>query len=86
MRFQGAVIREQGVTFVIVIVKRHILETPLESNRVISGFQPLFPGLPIILMGQDTRGVATYYGRRDLVQFMRNVPLNAVRWKEYNAA
>jgi len=46
-------------------------------------FQPLFPGLPLILMAQDNRGIPTYYGRQDIIRFMANVPVEAVPWKEY---
>ncbi len=85
MRFQGAVIREQDVTFAVVIVKSHVVSNSFEADRTIAGFRPLFPGLPVVLMSQDSRGVPTYYGRRDISQFMASVPLECVRWKEYTA-
>jgi hypothetical protein len=84
MTIEGAVIREQGVTFAVVIVKPHVLNNSFESNRVIMAFQPAFPGLPVVLMAQDHRGVPTYYGRRDISQFMANVPLECVPWAEYS--
>ncbi len=83
MRLQGAVIKEQGVTFAVVIVKRHILDNSFEADRAIAAFQPAFPGLPIVLMAQDHQGVPTYYGRKDISQFMANVPLECVPWAEY---
>lgn len=83
MRFQGAVINEQGVTFAIVIVKPHVISSDFEARQAISAFQPVFPGLPVVLMAQDSRGVPTYYGRKDIAHFMANVPLSAVPWKEY---
>lgn len=83
MRFQGAVIKEQGVTFAIVVVKRHVLNTKSESDKAIEAFQPVFPGLPIVLMAQDSRGTPTYYGRDDIAHFMAKVPLSSVPWKEY---
>jgi hypothetical protein len=85
MRFQGAVIKEQGVTFAVVIVKRHVIDSTTEAQRAILAFAPLFPGLPIVLMAQDHQGLPTYYGRQDLSRFMANVPLDAVPWKEYEA-
>jgi hypothetical protein len=84
MRFQGAVVREQGVTFAVVIVKRHVLDNHAQANETIRSFRPVFPGVPIVLMGQDESGRATYYGRRDIASFMANVPLRAVPWKEYS--
>lgn len=83
MKFQGAKIREQGVTFAVVIVKRHIIDNSAEADRTIQCFQPTFPGIPVILMAQDARGVPSYYGRSDISRFMASVPLNAVPWKEY---
>jgi len=86
MRFQGAVIREQGVSFAIVVVQRRVLTDRRQSEETAGAFQRFFPGLPIVLMGQDTGGVPTYYGRHDIVRFMSRVPLSAVPWKEYTFA
>ncbi|OJW27626.1 MAG: hypothetical protein BGO49_23035 [Planctomycetales bacterium 71-10] len=83
MRFQGAVIREQGVTFGVVIVKSHVLQNSFEADRMISALMPAFPGMPVVLMAQDYRGVPTYYGRRDISRFMAGVPLRCVPWREY---
>ena len=55
MTFQGAVIREQGVTFAVVIVKMHVIDSSNEAGRAIAAFQPVFPGLPVVLMAQDYR-------------------------------
>jgi hypothetical protein len=83
MRFQGAVIREQGVTFAIVVVRKHVIDNRHEADGAIGSFQPVFPGLPIVLMAQDSRGCPTYYGRRDISQFLSRVPIRAIPWKEY---
>lgn len=84
MRFQGALIKEQGVTFAVVIVKKHVVDNKFEADRAILSFQNVFPGIPVILMAQDSRGVPTYYGRRDIAKFMANAPLSVVPWKEYS--
>lgn len=84
MRFQGAIIKEQGVTFAVVIVKKHVIDNKSEARRAMQSFQPVFPGIPVVLMAQDSRGVPTYYGRKDIARFMANVPLEAVPWKEYS--
>ncbi len=83
MTFQGAVIREQGVTFAIVIVKKEILDNRSRAGEAIASFQPVFPGIPVVLMAQDSRGIPSYYGRPDIAKFMASVPLHAVPWKEY---
>ena len=83
MKFQGAVIKEQGITFAIVIVKKSVIDNRNEAKRMIASFRPVFPGIPIVLMAQDSSGTPTYYGRKDIAKFMASVPLEAVPWKEY---
>ena len=86
MRFQGAVIREQGVIFGIVVVKHHVLDS---SNARISmqdfGIRAFGP-MPIVLMAQDFRGRPTYWGRKDIVNFLSKIPLYCIPWKEYTIA
>lgn len=48
MTFQGAVIREQGVTFAVVMVQKHVIDSSFEAGRAIAAFQPVFPGLPVV--------------------------------------
>jgi hypothetical protein len=82
-QIEGAVIREQGVTFAIAVVKPSLLQQPGERDRAVARFSQLFDGPPTILMAQNGRGVPTYYGRRDLVDFMATVPIEAVPWRRY---
>lgn len=85
LEFQGAVIKEQGVTFAVVIVKKQVIDNRPEANKIISAFQAqVFQGLPVILMAQDSRKVPTYYGRDDIARFMASVPLHAIPWKKYS--
>lgn len=82
MRFQGAVITEQGVTFAIAIVRPSALRSTATRDQVLAEFSALF-GLPTLLMAQDSSGTPTYYGRTDLTKFMAAVPIEAVTWSEY---
>ncbi len=84
MRFQGAVVREQGVTFAVVIVKPHVLNNSFEADRTISAFRPAFPGIPVALMAQGHDGTPTYYGRRDISDFLASVPFECIPWAEYS--
>lgn len=86
MKFQGAVVKERGVTFAVVIVKPHVLSNRPKANETIRSFRPFFPRLPVILMAQNARGVPTYFGRQDIARFMANVPISAVPWKEYSVS
>lgn len=83
MRIQGAVIREQGVTFAVVIVKPHVVENQYEATRAIGSFQPTF-GVPVVLMAQDGQGRPTFYGREDIASFLSGVPLGRIPWREYS--
>jgi hypothetical protein len=84
MTFDGAVIREQGVTFAIAVVRRGLLSNPAERDRSLAQFQFYFGGLPIVLMEQDTAGSPTWYGRPDLTRFLQNVPVGSIPWKRYS--
>ena len=83
MTFEGAVIREQGVTFALVVVKNHLVQHSFSAKKAISAFQSCFPGMPVVLVGQDARGLSTYFGRPNIARFMSNVPMSAVPWKRY---
>jgi len=83
MKVQGAVIKEQGVTFAIVVVKSHVVRNASQANKAIQDYGTLFPRTPIVLMAQKNRGTPTYYGRRDIVRFLSRVPMNAIPWKQY---
>lgn len=86
MKFTGAVIKEQGVTFAVVVVKKSVIDNRIQASKAIQSFQPLFPDIPVILMAQDYRRKSKYYGRPDIVRFLAGVPIHAIPWKEYKAA
>ena len=86
MQFDGVLLKEQGVTFAIVIVKPHVLNSSIECDNARCSFSPVFPGVPIILMAQDSRGVPTYQGRTDIVRFLSKVSPSRIPWKRYNYA
>jgi hypothetical protein len=83
MTFEGAVIKEQNVTFAIVVVKQHVVDNSVEADRTLVSFRLVFPSLPVVLMGQDSFGRSKFYGRRDIVNFLAHVPLRAIPWKKY---
>ena len=83
MKFQGSIIKEQGITFAIVIVKKYVIDNRTEAENTIRSFRTIFHDMPIILMAQDHNGVPTYLGRPDIVKFLANVPMSAIPWKEY---
>jgi hypothetical protein len=82
MKFQGAVVKEQGITFAIVIVKPHVLDSA-DREEVRGSFASTFPGVPIILMAQNSRGTPTYHGKPDIVKFLASIDFRRIPWKEY---
>ncbi len=82
MRFQGALVREQGVEFAIIVVKPHVLQSPSEGGQMIEAWQARFRA-PVVLMAQDGQGTPTYLGRTDIVRFLSRVPLHSIPWREY---
>jgi len=82
IQLEGAVIKEQGQTFAIVIVKQNVLNSS-EKDEARSVYSNYFPGIPIILMAQDSRKVPTYYGRPDIVRFLSKLSISQIPWKKY---
>lgn len=85
MKVTAALVKEQGVSFAVVTVKGWALNLS-ERDSTANSFRACFPGFNIILMSQDSQGRATFYGRRDIVQFLQNVPTRALPWKEFTFA
>ncbi len=84
MKIHGAVILEQGVTFAIVVVKQSVTNYTSRIIRTRQQLQYFFPNMPIILMSQDKKGTPHFYGRRDIVEFLKTVRLDQIPWKEYH--
>ena len=85
MGFDGAIIKEQGVTFAIAVVKPFVLTSP-SREKIRASFVPVFGNIPIILMAQNSRGIPTYNGRRDIVHFLANINPARIPWKHFTTA
>ncbi len=83
MKIQAALNKEQGVTFAAVSVKQSALH-PGTRDEACAAFQRMFPEVPIVLVGQDTRGTAQCYGRPDIVRFLSSVPIESLPWREWD--
>lgn len=84
MHFEGALIKEQNVTFAIVVVKPEVLNNSTRITDARNQFGRYFPSVPLILMSQDSRGTPTYQGRTDIVRFLANVNPSRIPWKRYS--
>lgn len=86
MKINGAIVKEQGITFAIVIVKPYVTSSTTESAKARESFQSQirdFQGIPLILASQDSRGVFLYQGRHDIVDFLASIEASRIPWAEY---
>lgn len=83
MKFQGSVIKEQGITFGIVIVKPSVLQIPDKCEDMRLFGKRAFGNIPIVLMTQNSSGIPTYLGRKDIVNFLSKISISRIPWKEY---
>jgi len=86
IKVNGAVVREQGITFAIVLVKQHVVDNRAGADDFIASCGSLFPGMPIVLATQDHRGCFTYYGREDISRFLASIAPSRIPWREYTFA
>lgn len=84
MSFDAALVREQGVTFAVVVVKNHVVSSDSSRREAMNTFGMHFPGVPIVLMTQGGRGRPAFWGRPDIVRFLARVPVNALPWKRFS--
>ncbi len=84
IKIHGAVIIEQGVTFAIVSVKPHVTQYTARAVSFRNEVAPFFRNMPIILMSQDKDGKPRYYGRKDIVDFLKTLRVEQIPWKTYH--
>ncbi|MFH2046019.1 MAG: hypothetical protein ABIK92_12825 [Pseudomonadota bacterium] len=86
MKISGAVIKEQAVTFAIVIVNKSAMQTIQVSRKTRAAYQGLFPGIPLILASKSSCGLFEYQGSKDLLGFMKLIDPSLIPWKEYTVS
>ena len=86
MTVDGAIVREQGQLFGIIIVKPEAMSDARRAAETRAAFQAAladFRGMPLILACQDSRGVFSYQGRRDIVDFLASIAASRIPWQRY---
>ncbi len=86
MKVQGAAISLGGVNFAVVLVPMTLVDSPGEADMAIDTLQPGFGGVPVVLMAQRDDGSPRYYGDEQLVLALRDVPVDAMPWQEYDVS
>lgn len=82
MNIQAALVKEQGVTFAVVAVKAHVLSSS-SRDQVVGSFARVWPGVPIVLMAEESQGRVRYYGRGDITRFLSKTPVSALPWRSW---
>lgn len=84
MTIQAALVREQQITFAVVVVRRGIIDNQQEAAQTAAAFSPAFNRVPVVLMEQDSRGTPRYFGRTDIARFLANIDFRRLPWKNWN--
>ena len=82
-QIDAAIVKEQNITFAIVVVKQYIINSSNERKQAVQSFSTIFPNMPIVLMAQNPKGIPTYWGRTDIVNFLSKVSVSRIPWKRY---
>ena len=82
--FEGALIKHGGVTFAVVIVKHHYTNSSSAAQPIRASFQPYFPGVPVVLASQDSRGTFRYHGQPDLARLLAGLHPSQIPWMKYS--
>lgn len=84
MDVQAAAISLQNNNFVVVLVNMDMVTSPGEADMAIDTLEPKFGKVPVVLMAQRDDASPVYYGNQDLVESLRDVPVEEMPWKSYS--
>jgi hypothetical protein len=84
VEFTAAIVKEQGVRFVVALVRQQAMQ-PANRESTRQSVSSIFPGDLVVLCAQDSRGVPSYFGRPDIVKFLANIHIGQLPWKRYRA-
>ncbi len=85
MQINGAIVKEQGITFAIVTVKPFVMTNTAVARRIRANCSTIqdFEGMPIVLAFQESRDQFVYQGSRDIVDNLREIDPTQIPWKRY---
>ena len=84
MEIQAATISMGGTQFAVVHSGPELLTQQGEADMTIERLQPVFGGVPVVLMALMGDGSPRYYGDADIVNLLAGVPVDKMPWKDYN--
>lgn len=84
MRFNGAVVKTDNKTIAIAVVEADFLALEqTEKMAMMKKYATVFRNMPIVFMTQNANDESEFYGRKDLVDSVKEIPLTYMTWKEY---
>ncbi len=84
-KFDGAIVKEQGITFAIIVVAPSVLKCfSRYKENVRKSYSRFFPNTHIILMSQDNKGVPTYQGNRNIIKFLLTLDPKRIHWQTFS--
>ncbi|MBT8074835.1 MAG: hypothetical protein KJN61_00070 [Gammaproteobacteria bacterium] len=84
MDVQAAAISLKNNNFVVVLVNMDMVTNSGEADMAIDALEPKFGQVPVVLMAQREDTSPVYYGNQDLVEALRDVPIDEMPWKSYS--
>jgi hypothetical protein len=79
MQVQGALVRERGLEFALLVVKEYVLDSPFERARA-AAWGSLFFHAPTVLVGERRHRT---FGRDDVLSMLRDVDVTQIPWRTY---
>lgn len=79
--FTAALVKEQGITFAVVMAKDHVLNSQTESDMLIMAMAVSMRCPLIVLMGESNRRLRG--NRQDVVRFVANLHPSRLPWRKW---
>lgn len=80
-RLTAALVKEQGVTFAVALVKNHVLNSPSTADQMIQSVARHLGCPLVVLMGESNRKLRG--NRRDVVKFVSRLHPSQLPWKKW---
>lgn len=77
----AALVREQGVTFAVALVKNHVLNSSATADEMIQGVASALGCPLVVLMGESNRKLRG--NRQDVVNFVSRLHPSQLPWKKW---
>lgn len=81
MQMTAAVVKEQGVTFAVVLVKDHVVLSPSTSQQMLQAAASHLGCHLVVLMGEHNHRLQG--NRKDVVDFVANLHPSQLPWRKW---